>query len=66
MVHAKGAGAFGYFETTSSEITKYCKAGLFSRVGKRTECLVRFSTIFGERGSADTVRDGRGFAVSVR
>ncbi|CAG0890171.1 unnamed protein product [Darwinula stevensoni] len=62
VVHAKGAGAFGYFEVTH-DITKYCKADLFSRVGKQTPVLVRFSTVGGESGSADTVRDPRGFAV---
>ena len=63
VVHAKGAGAFGYFEVTNSEITKYCKAKLFSHVGKRTPIAARFSTVGGEQGSADTVRDPRGFAV---
>lgn len=63
VVHAKGAGAFGYFEVTKPEITKYCKAGLFSSVGKRTDLSVRFSTVGGESGSADTARDPRGFAV---
>ncbi|XP_069688460.1 catalase-like [Periplaneta americana] len=62
VVHAKGAGAFGYFEVTH-DITKYCKASVFSKVGKRTPIAVRFSTVGGESGSADTVRDPRGFAV---
>lgn len=62
VVHAKGAGAFGYFEVTH-DITKYCKASLFSNIGKRTPIAVRFSTVGGESGSADTVRDPRGFAV---
>ncbi|XP_068210848.1 catalase-like [Palaemon carinicauda] len=62
VVHAKGAGAFGYFEVTH-DITKYCKANLFSEVGKRTPIAVRFSTVGGESGSADTARDPRGFAV---
>lgn len=64
VVHAKGAGAFGYFEVTN-DITKYCKAKLFERVGKRTPIAVRFSTVGGESGSADTVRDPRGFAVKL-
>ncbi|KAJ4436511.1 hypothetical protein ANN_16542 [Periplaneta americana] len=55
VVHAKGAGAFGYFEVTH-DITKYCKASVFSKVGKRTPIAVRFSTVGGESGSADTVR----------
>ena len=62
VVHAKGAGAFGYFEVTH-DISKYCKANLFDRVGKRTPLGVRFSTVGGESGSADTVFDPRGFAI---
>ena len=45
VVHAKGAGAFGYFQVTSTEITKYCKAKLFSDVGKQTPIAIRFSTV---------------------
>jgi len=63
VVHAKGAGAFGYLEITNPEITKYSKAAVFSKVGKRTPAAVRFSTVGGESGSADTVFDPRGFAV---
>lgn len=62
VVHAKGAGAFGYFEVTH-DITRYCKAKVFSQVGKRTPIAVRCSTVGGESGSADTVRDPRGFAL---
>uniref|UniRef100_A0A1W7RAT2 Catalase n=1 Tax=Hadrurus spadix TaxID=141984 RepID=A0A1W7RAT2_9SCOR len=62
VVHAKGAGAFGYFKVTH-DITKYCKAKIFSEIGKETPLVVRFSTVGGESGSADTVRDPRGFAV---
>eukprot|EP01100_Stratorugosa_tubuloviscum_P004112 TRINITY_DN2014_c0_g2_i1.p1 TRINITY_DN2014_c0_g2~~TRINITY_DN2014_c0_g2_i1.p1 ORF type:complete len:515 (+),score=269.41 TRINITY_DN2014_c0_g2_i1:44-1588(+) len=62
VVHAKGAGAFGYFEVTH-DISRYCRAKLFSQVGKRTPVAVRFSTVGGESGSADTARDPRGFAV---
>lgn len=62
VVHAKGAGAFGYFEVTH-DISKYCAAKVFSSIGKRTPIAVRFSTVGGESGSADTVRDPRGFAV---
>jgi len=62
VVHAKGAGAHGYFEVTH-DITKYSKAKVFSKVGKRTPVFVRFSTVGGERGSADTARDPRGFAI---
>ena len=63
VVHAKGAGAFGYFYVTSTEIHKYCKAKIFDQIGKRTPLAVRFSTVGGESGSADTARDPRGFAV---
>jgi len=62
VVHAKGAGAHGYFEVTH-DITQYCKAKVFSKVGKRTPVFARFSTVGGEKGSADTDRDPRGFAV---
>ncbi|KAL1130974.1 hypothetical protein AAG570_012215, partial [Ranatra chinensis] len=62
VVHAKGAGAFGYFEVTH-DVTKYTKLSPFSQIGKRTPVAVRFSTVGGESGSADTVRDPRGFAV---
>lgn len=62
VVHAKGAGAFGTL-TVTHDITKYTKAKLFSKVGKQTDLLLRFSTVAGEKGSADTVRDVRGFAI---
>ncbi|MBY0025954.1 catalase [Priestia aryabhattai] len=62
VVHAKGAGAHGYFEVTN-DVSTYTKAAFLSEVGKRTPLFVRFSTVAGENGSADTVRDPRGFAV---
>jgi len=62
VVHAKGAGAFGYFEVTA-DMTKYTRATFLSAVGKKTDVFVRFSTVGGEAGSADTERDPRGFAV---
>lgn len=62
VVHAKGSGAYGYFEVTK-DITRYTKAKFLSQVGKRTEVFIRFSTVAGEKGSADTVRDPRGFAI---
>ncbi|RUS77618.1 hypothetical protein EGW08_014618 [Elysia chlorotica] len=62
VVHAKGSGAFGYFEVTH-DITKYCKAKVFEQVGKKTPLAIRFSTVGGEKGSADTARDPRGFAM---
>lgn len=62
VVHAKGAGAHGYFEVTNA-VSSYTKAAFLSEVGKRTPLFARFSTVAGENGSADTVRDPRGFAV---
>ena len=62
VVHAKGAGAYGYFEVTH-DVTQYPKAKFLSEVGKRTEVFARFSTVGGEKGSADSERDPRGFAV---
>ncbi len=64
VVHAKGAGAFGYFEVTA-DVTRYTKAKFLSQVGKKTEVFVRFSTVGGERGSADAARDPRGFAIKL-
>ena len=62
VVHAKGAGAYGYFEVTH-DVTQYTCAKFLSEVGKRTELVARFSTVGGEKGSADSERDPRGFAV---
>ena len=62
VVHAKGSGAYGTF-TVTHDITRFTKAKLFSQVGKKTDTFARFSTVGGERGSADTERDPRGFAV---
>jgi len=62
VVHAKGSGAFGKF-TVTHDITKYTQARLFAAIGKTTETFVRFSTVGGEKGSADTERDPRGFAI---
>ncbi|CAG8868262.1 Catalase [Pseudomonas fluorescens] len=61
-VHAKGSGAYGTF-TVTRDITDYTCAKLFEQVGKRTDTFLRFSTVGGERGSADTERDPRGFAL---
>ena len=61
-MHAKGSGAFGEFVVTH-DITRYTKAALFSRIGKRTPLFARFSTVAGERGAADAERDIRGFAL---
>jgi catalase len=62
IVHARGSGAHGFFECYKP-LTKYTKAAPFVEEGKITPVFVRFSTVAGERGSADTARDVRGFAV---
>ncbi len=62
VVHAKGSGAYGKF-TVTNDITKYSRAKLFKEIGKETKVFLRFSTVGGEKGSADTERDPRGFAV---
>ena len=59
--HAKGGGAFGVFEVTQ-DVSAYTKAAVF-QPGTRTDMLIRFSTVAGERGSPDTWRDPRGFAL---
>lgn len=64
VVHAKGAGAHGTFEVTA-DVTGYTKAKFLSKVGKKTDVFVRFSTVGGERGSADAARDPRGFAIKM-
>ena len=62
IVHARGSGAHGYFEAYDS-LTQYTRAAPFAEKGKITPVFVRFSTVAGERGSKDTARDVRGFAV---
>ncbi|XP_038219827.1 catalase-like [Zerene cesonia] len=63
VVHAKGAGAFGYLVVTN-DVTNYTKADFLSEVGKKTPVAVRFSLAGGERGSSDSTASGlRGFAV---
>ncbi len=62
MVHARGAAAHGYFEASGSA-AEISKAGLFAKAGKQTPVFLRFSTVVGSRGSADTPRDVRGFAI---
>ena len=59
--HAKGGGAFGTFEVTN-DVSAYTRAAVFAP-GAATEVLIRFSSVAGERGSPDTWRDPRGFAV---
>src|SRR4051794_30124825 len=63
VVHAKGSGAYGYFACANPDMPKYTTAKLFSAPGKRTPTFIRFSTVGGEKGSADTERDPRGFAL---
>ncbi len=63
VVHAKGAGAHGYFELTA-DVSKYTRAMFLNGAkGKKTPIFVRFSTVTGGLGSADTVRNPRGFAI---
>jgi len=62
VVHAKGSGAHGYFEVTE-DVTWFTRAHFLGEVGRRTPMFARFSTVAGEQGYADTVRDPRGFAL---
>ncbi|MEG2383351.1 MAG: catalase [Oscillospiraceae bacterium] len=62
VVHAKGAGAFGHFRVSAS-MAAYTTADFLQREGQQTKMFTRFSTVIGGRGSADTVRDPRGFAT---
>ncbi|MBL9037101.1 MAG: catalase [Archangium sp.] len=64
VVHARGSAAHGTFECTAP-LTRYSMAAPFAEAGKRTPVFVRFSTVAGERGSTDTARDVRGFAVKM-
>ncbi|MFY0477057.1 catalase [Achromobacter marplatensis] len=61
-MHAKGSGAFGHF-TVTHDISRYTRAKLFEKIGKRSDVFVRFSSVAGERGAADGERDIHGFAV---
>ncbi|QIG89824.1 catalase [Chryseobacterium sp. POL2] len=62
VVHAKGTGAYGKF-TVTNDISQYTRAKLFSKLGNSCRMFARFSTVGGEKGSADTERDPRGFAL---
>ena len=62
VVHARGYGAHGYFETYES-LADITKADIFQRAGEKTEMFVRFSTVAGNKGSPDLARDVRGFAT---
>jgi catalase len=62
IVHARGSAAHGVFHCTKA-LGEFTKASLFADFGKETPVFARFSTVLGERGSTDTARDVRGFAV---
>ncbi len=62
VIHAKGGAAHGFLEVTD-DVTGWTRAAFLGRVGKRTPVFLRFSSVAGERGSADSARDPRGFAV---
>jgi catalase len=64
VVHARGAAAHGVFESYGTA-SRYTRAAFLGRKGTKTEAFCRFSTVLGSRGSADTVRDTRGFAVKL-
>ncbi|TIW79348.1 MAG: catalase, partial [Mesorhizobium sp.] len=64
VVHARGYGAHGFFETYES-LAKYTKADIFQRPGEKTPAFVRFSTVAGSKGSFDLARDVRGFSVKL-
>jgi len=64
VVHARGYGAHGFFETYES-LAEYTRADIFQRAGERTPAFVRFSTVAGSKGSFDLARDVRGFAVKL-
>lgn len=64
VVHARGYGAHGFFETYES-LSDLTRADIFQRAGEKTPVFVRFSTVAGNKGSADLARDVRGFAVKM-
>jgi catalase len=63
IVHAVGTGAYGYLEVINPDVPRWTKMRVFAKPGKRTPLFVRFSTVAGSRGAADTARDPRGFAL---
>lgn len=65
MVHAQGTGAWGHFDVTSPAMSSICKAAVFAP-GARTQVFARFSLVAPEKGSADMVRDPRGFALKFK
>ena len=64
VVHARGYGARGYFETTDA-IPELTSAHLLQKEGRKVDAFVRFSTVAGNKGSMDLARDARGFAVKL-
>lgn len=64
VVHARGCGAYGYFEVTR-DMTDVTSADFMSQIGKRTPLFARFSTTAGEKGSPETIRDVRGMAFKM-
>ena len=64
-MHAKGAGAHGYFEVTH-DVSDLTDADFLNGIGKKSEVLCRIATTGPEKGSADTVRDFRGFAIKIK
>jgi catalase len=65
VVHAVGSGAYGYLECTSDDVSRWTKMKVFGRRGLRTPAFLRFSTVAGRAGAADSARDPRGFALKV-
>ncbi len=65
VVHARGFAAHGFFEITDPLLAKHSSADVFQRTGEKTPAFVRFSTVAGNKGSADLARDVRGFAVKI-
>ncbi len=62
VVHARGSGAYGHFEVTA-DVSRFTRAHFLGEIGRRTEVFARFSTVAGNLGAADAVRDPRGFAL---
>ena len=63
VVHAVGSGAYGTFEVTNPDVSRWTRMAMMSEAGKRTKVFARFSTVAGSKGAADSVRDPRGFAL---
>jgi catalase len=63
VVHAVGSGAWGRFEVTNPDVSRWTSMAMMNEVGKRTQVFARFSTVAGSKGAPDSVRDPRGFAL---